>query len=95
MYQGDERRAEQEFRDRPAESGIKINNIISALILGVMGWVGVNIEVMKKDMSTMTSIVSVHESRIGRIEVEVVELRNEVKKNVREISDIKGKYNGK
>lgn len=37
-----------EFRDKPAETGIKLNNILTALILGVASWVGVNIEYIKE-----------------------------------------------
>ena len=43
----------EDVRDRPAEVGIKLNNILTALILMVMGWVGWNINDMKTSLSQM------------------------------------------
>ena len=37
--------------DRPTESGIKINNILTALVLGVMSWVGLNINHLKDSLA--------------------------------------------
>ncbi len=33
--------------------GIKINNILTSLVLGVMAWVGINIDVIKNDVGTI------------------------------------------
>lgn len=41
----------EDVRDRPAEVGIKLNNILTALILGVMGWVGYNISDMRDSLA--------------------------------------------
>lgn len=40
-----------EVQDRQAENGIKLQNILTFLVLAVMTWVGTNIEIIKKDMA--------------------------------------------
>lgn len=50
MPKKSERRAEVNVVDRPTEVGIKLNNILTALVLMVMSWVGYNINQMKEDI---------------------------------------------
>ena len=38
---------------RSMAPGIKMNNILTFLVLGVMAWVGVNIDVIKNDVGTI------------------------------------------
>lgn len=40
-----------EVADKLTESGIKVNNILTFMILGVMSWVGLNIMNMKDSMA--------------------------------------------
>ena len=42
-----------DVNDRPAESGIKLNNIISALILAAILWVGSSIETIKDKLTAV------------------------------------------
>lgn len=63
-YRGEERRSESNVRDKPAESAIKINNILTALVLGVMSWVGVNIEQMKNEIKDISKISAVNTANI-------------------------------
>ena len=42
-----------DVNDRPAESGIKLNNIISALILAAILWVGSSIESIKDKLTAV------------------------------------------
>ena len=73
-----------EVQDKQTETGIKINNIISALILMVMSWVGYNIEDMKKAISMMSTAVQLNQA-YG------VENRAMIKENKEEIHGIKEK----
>lgn len=59
--------------DRPAEVGVTINNILTALVLMVMSWVGVNINTMKADIAGMNAYIQTHESRISRNERDIRE----------------------
>ena len=43
----------QPVQDRPTENGIKLNNILTFLVLGVMSWVGINITQIKDSVSDM------------------------------------------
>jgi len=45
--------------DRPTESGIKINNILTALVLMVMSWVGYNINDLKDSLSDIRISTSI------------------------------------
>jgi hypothetical protein len=55
-------------QDKPAETGIKINNIISFLILSVMAWVGYNIEDIKKNVAQTTTVTAVNKSDIKHLQ---------------------------
>lgn len=63
----------QTVQDRPAETGIKINNIISFLILSVMAWVGYNIEDIKKNVAQTTTITAVNKADIQHLQKELTE----------------------
>lgn len=43
----------EQVQDKPAEVGIKLNNILTFLILAVMTWVGVNITQMKEALGVI------------------------------------------
>ena len=66
----------QYVQDKSAEVGIKLNNILTALILMVMAWVGFNINSMKESLSQMrvndalmeNEIVHLHETLEQHIE---------------------------
>jgi len=88
-YKGEERRKISEVSDRPAEAGIKINNIISALILGVMAWVGVNIETMKRDLATVSTVTQLNKSDIYNNRKDIMSNKEEIGINRREIANIK------
>lgn len=47
----EERRKLVEVSDTTTEVGIKLNNILTALVLMVMSWVGWNIQEMRKDIA--------------------------------------------
>lgn len=42
-----------EVQDKPTEVGIKLNNILTALVLMVMSWVGYNINTMKDHIAVI------------------------------------------
>jgi len=60
-------------QDRPAENGIKINNIISFLILSVMAWVGYNIEDIKKNVATTITITAINKADIKHLQDDFAE----------------------
>ena len=53
-----------EVKDIKAEQGIKINNILTFLVLAVMTWVGGNIELIKRDMSAQSTSIKLNEAQI-------------------------------
>lgn len=63
----EERRAEVVVVDRPLEVGIKLNNILTALVLMVMSWVGFNIDSMKTDMGVIRTDVTVQANELKHI----------------------------
>ena len=50
-----ERRKEIVVVDRPTEVGVKINNVLTALVLMVMSWVGYNIDSMRTQISEVNT----------------------------------------
>lgn len=46
-------------RDRAAEFGINLNTILTGLILGVMLWVGTTLNEIRKDLSSMSTLIEV------------------------------------
>lgn len=54
----------QEVTDKPAEVGIKLNNILTAMILMVMVWVGASIESIKSDIKDVTALQMVNGTEI-------------------------------
>lgn len=51
-------------QDRPTEDGIKLNNILTFMILAVMTWVGANITVMKDSLAEVQLEGAVRKSEI-------------------------------
>ena len=41
-------RKEVEFHDRPTETGVRINNVLTGLLLGAALWVGNSVEDLKE-----------------------------------------------
>lgn len=54
----------QAVEDRSAEVGIKLNNILTALVLMVMSWVGINIQVMKTTQAETMRIDAVQTEKL-------------------------------
>jgi hypothetical protein len=67
----EERRAVTDVRDIPAENGVKINNVLTFLVLAVMSWVGYNINTMKTDIAEMRGFQQTTNSRLSRAEKDV------------------------
>lgn len=65
-----------QVQDRQAEVGIKLNNVLTSLILMVMAWVGWNINDMRESLSQMrvddalmeNEIIHLHETLEAHIE---------------------------
>jgi hypothetical protein len=51
--------------DKPTETGIKLNNILTALVLMVMSWVGFNINHLKDSLADIQVSTSVQASEIA------------------------------
>ena len=66
----------QPVQDTSAEQGIKINNIIQSLVLGVMAWVGININTMKDDISGIRETTKVNA-------VEIINLKYQLNEHLR------------
>jgi hypothetical protein len=60
-----------DVQDKSTETGVKINNILTALVLMVMSWVGYNIDKLKDDVSQWASIVSVNENKLDNLKEKV------------------------
>lgn len=56
-----------DVQDKPAEIGIKLNNILTALILMVMSWVGVNITTLKEDIGEIKTEFAVGKNDIQHL----------------------------
>ena len=64
--------------DRTTEIGVTINNILTALVLMVMSWVGLNINTMKTDISEIKGDSRVLTNEVGHIKDR---LRNHIKEH--------------
>lgn len=69
--------APQQVSDKPAEVGIKLNNILTALILAVMMWVGSSIETIKSDIAEVTAAQRVNDTKINHLDYRVSRLEKE------------------
>lgn len=49
----------QDVNDKPAEVSLKLSNILQALVLMVMSWVGFNIQEMGKDIAEIRTELAV------------------------------------
>ena len=63
----DEEQVKMMVVDRPTEVGVKINNILTALVLGVMSWVGLNINHMKDDIADMRTDTRVQQNELKHV----------------------------
>jgi len=75
----EERRSASPVSDKPAETGIKINNIISFLILSVMAWVGYNIEDIKKNVAETVTVAAVNKAEIRNLQERDAERQKDIK----------------
>lgn len=57
----------EEVQDRPTEAGIRLQNILTFLVLAVMSWVGYNIEQMKQEMSTLHVASAVQAAQVAEL----------------------------
>lgn len=57
-----------EVNDKPAEVGIKLNNVLTALVLMVMSWVGMNINNMAADIAAISTAIAVTDTRVAHLE---------------------------
>lgn len=57
--------------DKRMEQGISLNNILSFVLVGVMSWVGLNIENIKEQMAKANAMNQVQTVRIDAIESRV------------------------
>ena len=64
----------QEVSDKPAESGIKINNILTALLLASVFWVGNSIESIKIELAKVTAIQLIGKDRLENHEQRILKL---------------------
>lgn len=67
MGNENERRSEVVVVERTLETGIKLNNVLTFLVLGVMSWVGFNIDKMKTDMGAIRTDVTVQANELKHI----------------------------
>jgi len=63
-----ERRKKLEVQDKPTEVGIKLNNILTALVLMVMSWVGYMINDMNKSIGVIATVAAVNQNQLANIE---------------------------
>ncbi len=65
-----------DVQDKPTENGIKINNILTALILAAILWVASSIDSIKEDIGRITTGQEVNNVRIDLLEhrTEVLEI---------------------
>lgn len=57
----------QEVQDRSAEASIKLNNVLTFMVLSVMSWVGYNIENIKDGFSDLNKVVAVQSNELAHI----------------------------
>lgn len=55
----------QDVQDKPMEIGIKLNNILTFLVLGVMSWVGFNINSMKESIHEIQTVTQVQKTELN------------------------------
>lgn len=67
----------QQVNDRPAETGIKVGNILQTLILAAILWVGSSIEQIKSRVAEVTAFQMVNTEKIENVEARVVRLEND------------------
>lgn len=77
-----------EVKDIPTENGVKINNILTFLVLSVMTWVGYNINTMKIDIAEMNGFLKTHDVRISRNEDDIKDINVKIDGNVKRINQL-------
>jgi len=63
-----ERRKKLEVQDKPTEVGIKLNNVLTALVLMVMSWVGYMINDMNKSIGIIATAAAVNQKQVIYVE---------------------------
>lgn len=63
-----ERRKKLEVQDKPTEVGIKLNNVLTALVLMVMSWVGYMINDMNKSIGIIATAAAVNQKQVTYVE---------------------------
>jgi len=78
---------EKEFnvKDGLAERGIKLNNVISSGIFGVLAWVGVNIDTMKESIADVKISDGIMKSEIIHLHEKVDDHELECFRRIREL----------
>ncbi|NIT58380.1 MAG: hypothetical protein GWN00_19780 [Aliifodinibius sp.] len=70
----------QQVNDRPAETGIKVNNILTGLILAAIIWVGTSIEEIKGNVAEVTAFQMVNTEKINHLEARIGRLEDRLSK---------------
>ena len=70
--------------DKPAEVGIKLNNILTAMILMVMGWVGWNINDMKESLAQIKIDDALMANEIMHLHQETKQLNDALQEHIDE-----------
>lgn len=75
----------QQVTDKPTETGIKLNNILTCLILAAILWVGSSIEEIKVNVAEVTAFqmvnsekINQHETRLNKNEHRIARVENEL-----------------
>ena len=61
----------QEVQDKPTEVGIKLNNVLTFMVLSMLSWVGYNIETMKDGQAEQNKILAVQINEISHVKDQV------------------------
>lgn len=62
-----------EVQDKPTEVGIKLNNILTALVLMVMSWAGYNIQALKDTVYEVREQTSITQNNVEHLEYRLEE----------------------
>lgn len=76
------RRVEQIVVDKGTERGIKLNNILTGIVIVVISWVGVEIRSMGEKIEEATIAVAVNSSRITANTSRIVSLEHTVNRRL-------------
>jgi len=54
--------------DRPTENGVKLNNVLTGMILAAIIWVGTSIEAIKDDISKVVTAQAINTTKIKALD---------------------------